>query len=167
MSKRRLDPARDKASWNTVFYGPTWALNVFSLRPSAGEANHNRFWTMCAELGVPHHVEAHLFGSRLEYYAFLDGGVSNYRGYGWGSHRVTSIVGWKALRLACDRLGLTPPRRFRYEPSKPDIQALEQELAAQLADSGQPLDNLMDALQNRLQSLVVDRHQPVPSVPEM
>lgn len=163
MSKRRLDPAHDQVPWSSLFYGPTWARNIFSLRPSAGEANHKRFWAMCSQLGVPHHVEAHVFGSKLEYYAFLDGGVSHYWGYGWGSHRVTSIIGWKALRLVCGRLGLTPPRRFRYEPNKPEIQALEQELAAQRADPNRPLDDLLDALQNRLQSLVVERHEPVPS----
>jgi hypothetical protein len=61
-------------------------------------------------LDVPSIYSSSMFSSASNQVSCLDGGYMEVRGYGFGSHSYSCIVGDKALRFVCSRIGVQPPR---------------------------------------------------------
>ena len=58
-----------------------------------------------------------MFSSSDREWHFLDGGIVEHDGYGWGSHSWTVVEGAEALRVVCLFFGITQPRRIKGESS--------------------------------------------------
>lgn len=78
-------------------------------------------------LAVPHVVDVQMYSYRNEAAAFLDGGMFTRSGY---NNSIFWIVGPRAVRLLCGRLGIAQPRQRAGEPKAPSLDELESELLA-------------------------------------
>ena len=60
---------------------------------------------------------------------FLDGGIHNSPGYGWGVSAWTVVQGFEALRATCLFFGVCQPQRLRNEPHRRPLAALLDDLS--------------------------------------
>lgn len=59
---------------------------------------------------------------------FLDGGIVDVQGYGWGSHSWTAVDGAEALRAICLFFGIEQPRRIKGEVEQRPLARLLEEM---------------------------------------
>lgn len=59
---------------------------------------------------------------------FLDGGIHEHLGYGWGSHSYSLVKGTEALRAVCLFFGIKQPMKINGETSRRPLAALLQEM---------------------------------------
>jgi hypothetical protein len=105
-------------------------------------------------LAVPNGVDVGMFSHRREVYVFLDGGFGDYRGYGWGSHKVLYLTGTLALRFLCGRLGLQPPRRLNSEGTLLTAAQIEEEFLRQRREEWRTLRERYETMIGRPQPSV-------------
>jgi hypothetical protein len=60
---------------------------------------------------------------------FLDGGIFEHNGYGWGSHSWTLVQGAEALRVVCTICGVLQPLRLKGEPARRPLSVLLEEIS--------------------------------------
>ena len=59
---------------------------------------------------------------------FLDGGIYEHLGYGWGSHSYSLVKGTEALRAVCLFFGIQQPLKIKGETTRRPLAVLLQEI---------------------------------------
>ena len=71
-----------------------------------------------------------VFASSTTRWDFLDGGIIDHQGYGWGSHFWAAVDGVEALRATCLLLGIKQPRAIKGEQVRRPLANLLEDLSA-------------------------------------
>jgi hypothetical protein len=74
------------------------------------------------------HYRGGTFCSSDTNWRFLDGGIFEHNGYGWGSHSWTVVEGIEALRAVCMFCGIQQPLRIKGEGPRRPLSVLLQEI---------------------------------------
>jgi hypothetical protein len=61
---------------------------------------------------------------------FLDGGIFEHNGHGWGSHTCTLVQCAEALRVVCMVCGIQQPLRIKGESRRRPLSILLQEISS-------------------------------------
>lgn len=90
-------------------------------------------WSAIRALGPEYREHAGMFNSRKHDMKLLDGGLYfNAADVGFSGPPTLHLIGNRALRLVCHRLGLKQPKRFPDEKRVPELAELETELLDQI-----------------------------------
>lgn len=123
--------------WTDIFSRSVLGIEVFRVKGSRSTRDTSVRRAVRDELSLPvHGSKIHMFSPSTLAAGFLDGGWVQFDGYGLPTIPSGQwVVGYQAMRLVLDVLGVPQPRLLKGEREVPDVEALHSSCFAELGNT--------------------------------